>query len=125
MSQRKSISLTIALVLSVVLLGLDQLGLTAQLIINAIHVKQAPIGLDDPVWEKAKAVLVPVKGRESLGGKEGTVFTKALHTDDSVYFLLKWLDPTKSVIKQSWMFDGEKWIHLKGNEDRIALLFEV
>ena len=125
MSRRKLIGLTIALVLSVVLLGLDQLGLSAQLIINAIHVKEAPTGLDDPVWTKAKAVLVPVKGRESLGGKEGTVFTKALYTDDSIYFLFNWLDPTRSTVKQSWIFDGEKWSHLKGNEDRIALLFEV
>ncbi len=125
MSRKNLISLTIALVLSVVLLGLDPLGLTAQLIINATHVHKAPAGLDDPVWERAPAVLVPVKGRESLGGKEGTVFTKALYTDDSIYFLFKWLDPTRSVVKQSWMFDGDEWIHLKGNEDRIALLFEV
>ena len=40
-------------------------------------------------------------------------------------FLFKWKDPTRSVIKQSWEFDGEKWNHLKGNEDRIALLFEI
>jgi hypothetical protein len=125
MTRRRLISLTLGLALGVVLLGLDQLGLTAQLIIHAIHVKEPPTGLDDSIWEKTEALLVPVKGRESLGGKEGTVFTKALYTDDGIYFLFKWLDPTRSIVKQSWMFDGNKWIHLKGNEDRIALLFEV
>jgi len=29
------------------------------------------------------------------------------------------------VTKQSWQFDGQKWHHLQGNEDRIALLFEI
>jgi hypothetical protein len=29
------------------------------------------------------------------------------------------------VAKAAWQFDGQKWSHLKGNEDRLALLFEV
>jgi hypothetical protein len=120
-----TLSLALALVLGGMLLGLDQLGMAAQLVINAIHVHKAPTDLDDPIWQKAPAVLVPVKGRGSLGEKEETVFTKAIYTDDTLYFLFKWLDPTRSVTKQSWQFDGEKWIHLEGNEDRIALLFEI
>ena len=56
---------------------------------------------------------------------KGTVSTKALFTDDELYFLLSWEDPTRSVTKESWQFDGEKWVHLKGDEDRIALLFEI
>jgi hypothetical protein len=120
-----NLSLAMVLVLGGMLLGLDQLGLAAQLVINAIHVHKAPTGLDDSIWQKAPAVLVPVKGRGSLGEKEETVFTQAIYTDDTIYFLFKWLDPTRSVTKQSWQFDGEKWIHLEGNEDRIALLFEI
>ncbi len=50
--------------------------------------------------------------------------TKAVYTDDSLYLLFKWNDPTKSVSKQAWKFNGEKWSHLKGNEDRVTLLFE-
>ena len=42
-----------------------------------------------------------------------------------LYFLLSWEDPTRSITKESWRFDGEKWVHLKGDEDRIALLFEI
>lgn len=120
-----SLSLALALVLGTMFLGLDRLGLAAHLIINAIHVHKTPIDLDDPVWQKAPAVLIPVKGRGTPDEQEETVFTKALYTDDSIYFLFKWLDPTRSVTKQSWKFDGDKWVHLKGNEDRIALLFEI
>lgn len=120
-----SLTMVFALIFGGVLLGCDQLGGEAQLIITATHVHKAPTSLDDPVWQKAPAVLVPVKGREILVGEEETVFTKAVYNDDSLYFLFKWMDPTMSVIKQSWQFDGEQWVHLKGNEDRIALLFET
>jgi hypothetical protein len=96
-----------------------------ELIITATHVKKAPTGLDDRVWEKASAVLIPMNGRESLDGKEETVFTKVVYTDDSIYFLFKWNDPTKSVTSRPWKFDGDKWIRLKGDEDRITLLFEA
>lgn len=120
-----SLTMVFALIFGGVLLGCDQLGGEAQLIITATHVHKAPTSLDDPVWQKAPAVLVPVKGREILVGEEETVFTKAVYNNDSLYFLFKWVDPTMSVIKQSWQFDGEQWVHLKGNEDRIALLFET
>ena len=120
-----SLTMIFALIFGGGLLGCDQLGGDAQLIITATHVHEAPTSLDDPTWQKALAVLIPVKGREILGGEEETVFTKAVYNDDSLYFLFKWMDPTMSVIKQSWQFDGEQWVHLKGNEDRIALLFET
>jgi hypothetical protein len=45
-------------------------------------------------------------------------------TGGSLYLLFKWNDPTGSVTYKAWKFDGEKWSHLKGNEDRVALLFE-
>jgi hypothetical protein len=51
--------------------------------------------------------------------------TRTLYTDDSLFFLFKWKDPTRSITKQSWQYDGQNWHHLQGNEDRIALLFEI
>ena len=120
-----SLTMIFALIFGGGLLGCDQLGGEAQLIITATHVDKAPTSLDDSVWQKAPGILVRVKGRDILGGKEDTVFTKAVYTDDSLYFLFKWVDPTRSVTKRSWQFDGEKWVHLKGNEDRLALLFEI
>jgi hypothetical protein len=95
------------------------------LVITANYTKTAPSGLDDTGWRKAQAVQLLVEGREKSGSGSGTVTTRALYTDDRLYFLFKWKDPTRSVIKQSWQFDGRKWHHLQGNEDRIALLFEI
>ena len=107
------------------LLGCVQLGGESQLIIHATHVHKAPSSFQDPVWQETEAVLIPVKGREILGGEEATVFTKAIYNDHNLYFLFRWVDPTRSVTKQSWQFDGDQWVHLQGNEDRIALLFET
>ncbi|MDH3964847.1 MAG: ethylbenzene dehydrogenase-related protein, partial [Deltaproteobacteria bacterium] len=106
MIRKNLISLTVifALIFGGGLSGCDQLGGEAQLIITATHVHKAPTGLDDPVWQKAPPVLVPVKGRDFLGGTEETVYTRALYTDDSLYFLFKWLDPTRSVTKEAWKF---------------------
>ena len=130
MSREVLISLTSVLVLVLVvggvLVGSDQSAWSDhELIITATHIKKAPTGLDDRVWEKAPAVLIPMNGRESIDGKEETVFTRVVYTDDSIYFLFKWNDPTKSVTSRPWKFDGEKWIRLKGDEDRITLLFEA
>ncbi len=95
------------------------------LVVTANYVEIAPKGIDDPIWGKASAVQLLVEGREKSAGGNGTVTARAIFSDDSLYFLFKWKDPSRSVIKQSWEFDGEKWNHRKGNEDRIALLFEI
>lgn len=96
----------------------------AQLAMVARYVAQAPGGPEDPLWNQASAVLIPVQGR-GPEDKPETVHAKALYTKDSLYMVFRWQDPTRSVVKQSWMFDGRKWNHLPGDEDRIAVLFEI
>lgn len=93
--------------------------------LSAKSVKAAPAGLDDKVWSTAKAIEVPFEGKESFAGKKTSVTTSAVYTGDSIYFLFKWADPTLSVTKEAWKYDGLKWSHLQGNEDRISLLFEI
>lgn len=95
------------------------------LVVTANYIETDPSGLDDPAWRKAEAMQLLIEGREKPAGSNGTVISRALYTDDSLYFLFKWKDPTRSTTKQSWQFDGQKWHHLPGNEDRIALLFEI
>jgi hypothetical protein len=93
--------------------------------VTAAKVKKAPAGLDDPAWQKAKAVDVPFEGKEKFAGKKASVTTKAVYTDQGIYFLFAWKDSTKSVTKGAWVYDGQKWSHQEGNEDRISLLFEI
>jgi hypothetical protein len=98
---------------------------TGVMTITARYVKTPPAGIDDPAWQRAAQVQVPVAGRLEMASVKEIVSTRALYTDSELYFLLSWADPTRSVTKESWQFDGEKWVHLKGDEDRIALLFEI
>ena len=93
--------------------------------VTVTKVKKAPVGPDDQAWQKAKAVNVHFEGKEKFAGKKASVTTKAVYTDQEIYFLFSWQDPTRSVTKGAWEYDGQKWIHQKGNEDRISLLFEI
>ncbi|MHC1742193.1 MAG: ethylbenzene dehydrogenase-related protein [Syntrophobacteraceae bacterium] len=97
----------------------------AQLMVTATRVEQGPTGLDDGVWQKSRALSIPMEGREGLSGKKEEVTARAVYTDTDVFFLFSWRDPTRSITKESWVFDGNRWSHLKGDEDRLAILFEI
>jgi len=127
MRQRIIIPLGILLMVVFILL-VKQNHSSAQgdvLIIRAAHSTEAPKGLDDAIWQQIRPVQIPVEGREELSRAGEIVNTRAVYTDDSIYFHLQWKDPTRSITKQSWQFDGSRWFHMPGNEDRIALLFEI
>ena len=97
----------------------------AELTLTANMIKEIPAGPDAPAWQKAKAIQIPFVGKEQFAGKKADVTAKALYTADTVYFLFRWKDATQSTAKGAWEFDGQKWSHRKGNEDRISLLFEI
>jgi hypothetical protein len=116
--------LALGLILGVCLIC-DNLEGAAKQEVIAKRVKKAPANLDDPVWKEAQPVQIPFSGKERFAGKKLTVTTKAVYTDDSLYLLFKWPDPTLSVSRGTWKFDGQKWSHQEGNEDRFSLLFEI
>ena len=127
MRKRLLISLTLCLVLAMgaSFISLKEVNGASKQTLTVARVKSAPSGLDDAVWEKAKGLIIPFEGKEKFAGKNAHVSTKAVYSGDDIYFLFKWSDSTKSVTKGAWQFDGEKWTHQKGNEDRISLLFEI
>ena len=120
-----SIVICLTLVAGGMLIGTDEVTGAAKQTVTAAEVEKAPVSLDDPAWQKAKAVQVPFEGKEKFAGKKATVNTKAVYTDDGIYFRFNWKDADKSVTKGAWKFDGQKWAHQEGNEDRISLLFEI
>lgn len=120
-----SIIICLALVAGGLLIGPDEVTGMAKQTVTAAKVKKAPAGLNDPVWQKANAVQVPFEGKEKFAGKKAAVSTKAVYTADGIYFRFNWKDADKSVTKGAWKFDGQKWSHQEGNEDRISLLFEI
>ena len=120
-----ALMLALTLILGGMLLGSGELEGAAKQVLTVKRVKKGPASLDDAVWQTVKAIQVPFEGKEKFEGKKATVATKAVYTKDSVYFLFKWDDPTLSVTKGAWKYDGQKWAHIKSNEDRISLLFEI
>lgn len=105
--------------------GYDTAAGAAKQTLTAASVKKAPAGLEDPAWKDAPGIEVPFEGKERFAGKKASVAAKAVYTDDSVYFLFSWADPTQSVAKGAWQYDGKAWTKLKGDEDRIAIVFEI
>jgi hypothetical protein len=114
-----TLMLALTLVLGGMLLGSGELEGAAKQVLTVKRVKKGPASLDDAAWQTAKAIRVPFEGKEKFEGKKATVTTKAVYTKDSIYFLFKWDDPTLSVTKGAWKYDGQKWAHIKSNEDRI------
>lgn len=106
-------------------LGWTGAALGHQLTITASRVQQGPSGLDDPVWQHARSFAIPMEGREGLAGLKEDVITRVLYTDAEIFFKFTWKDPTHSITKESWIFDGSQWSHQKGDEDRLAILFEI
>ena len=105
-----SLILSLTLVLGGLLLVSGKVNGAAKLTLTATKARKAPIGLNDTVWEKTRRIKITLEGKDNFAGKKKIVSTKAVYTDDEIYFLLTWKDATKSVAKQSWQFDGEKWM---------------
>ena len=120
-----ALMLALTLILGGMLLGSGELEGAAKQDLAVKRVKKGPASSDDAVWQTVKAIQVPFEGKEKFEGKKATVTTKAVYTKDSIYFLFKWDDPTLSVTKGAWKYDGQKWTSIKSNEDRISLLFEI
>ena len=120
-----ALMLALTLILGGMLLGSGELEGAAKQVLTVKQVKKGPASLDDTVWQATEAIQIPFEGKEKFEGKKATVTTKAVYTQDSIYFLFKWDDPTLSVTKGAWKYDGQKWAHIKSNEDRISLLFEI
>ena len=128
MGKQKRIAFILFIVLtfsvSLLINSHDVIGAAKQSV-TATKVKKAPTGIDDPAWQNIKAFNVHFEGKERFAGKKASVTTKAVYTKDDIYFLFSWKDATLSVTKGAWKYDGLKWGHQKGNEDRISLLFEI
>lgn len=127
MSKKRILGMMMCLLLIAggMLISTDDVKGAAKQTVTAAKVDKAPAALDDSAWQKAKAVEIPFEGKERFAGKKAMVNTKAVYTDDGIYFRFNWKDADKSVTKGAWKFDGQKWFHQEGNEDRISLLFEI
>ena len=81
----------------------------------------------DDAWGKAKPLTTHVDGGINKG--ETDVTLKALYTQDTIYFLAQYKDPTQSLRRQPWVKQADgSWKSLPGSEayeDKFAVLWSI
>ena len=82
----------------------------------------APPALDgamDAAWNAAAALTVKAVGGKNLPGGSTEVTVRAVHTADTVYFLMQYKDETNSVKREPWVKQADgSWKQLKDPSDK-------
>lgn len=76
---------------------------------------------DEAPWLTAHELIVPVKDG---GIGEVDVSIKALYDNESIYFFMKWEDPTESISKNMWVLQDSNWSAFE-DEDRMAFIWNI
>lgn len=71
---------------------------------------------DEEFWADAPVFEIDVE--RGANSEETTVMMRSVYTEDSVYFLVEWADPTESFLRAPWeMQEDGTWLQLKDPED--------
>jgi len=107
-------------------------------VLTSVLVDESPVldGIaDDAAWETAMPIVIEV--RRGANVEESIVTLKSVYTEDMVYFLVMWDDPTQSFLRFPWeMQDDGTWIQLSDPdnmggddniwyEDKFAFIWEI
>lgn len=88
-------------------------------VLTAVPVEEAPTldGVaDEAVWADAPQVEIPV--RRGANNGETTIILRSVYTEDMVYFVATWEDPTQSFLRSPWEMQADgTWIQLQDPED--------
>lgn len=88
-------------------------------VLVSLFVEEAPTldgFADEAFW--ADAVTIEAEVRRGANMEEGDVTVQSVYTEDSVYFLVTWTDPTQSWMRFPWeMQEDGTWIQLKDPEN--------
>ncbi len=95
------------------------IGLASAGTLTSVKVVAAPVidGTPESIWDQATAMTVNVAGGANTGSHVVTL--KSVYTDDSVYFLAAWNDPTESLRREPWVKQANNsWKQLKDPDDK-------
>jgi hypothetical protein len=95
------------------------------LVLVSKNVKSEPTDANSPQWEKAKESNFVLVGAGKVEGQILELEAKSVHTKDGIFFRFEWSDDEKSMHKNRWRFTGGKWNKKKGDEDRLAMVWEI
>jgi hypothetical protein len=95
------------------------------LVLTSKKVKSAPGDAASSAWNQAKEARIVLTGAGTVEGKLIELKTKSVYTKDEIFFRFEWPDKDKSMNKKRWKFSGGKWTIVKGDEDRLGVVFEI
>lgn len=88
--------------------------------LTSVLVAEAPVldGIaDEAFWSDATPVEIFVE--KGVNTEETTVMIQSVYTEDMVYFLVTWADPTESFIRSPWEMQADgTWVQLKDPNDK-------
>ncbi|MBI5933584.1 MAG: ethylbenzene dehydrogenase [Chloroflexi bacterium] len=72
---------------------------------------------DDAAWANAEEIVIEVKS--GFNGYSTEVHLKAIYTEDSIYFLMTYADPTESWFRSPWQKQEDgTWKQIKDPDDK-------
>ncbi|MEE9119659.1 MAG: ethylbenzene dehydrogenase-related protein [Syntrophobacteria bacterium] len=95
------------------------------LMVISKKVKPAPTDASSPQWKEAEKARIVVTGAGDVEGNINTMKVRSVYTKDEIFFLFQWHDYNKSMNKKRWKFTGGKWTKIKGDEDRLGVVWEI
>ncbi|UCD28627.1 MAG: hypothetical protein JSV03_16350 [Planctomycetota bacterium] len=83
--------------------------------------------LSDSAWKDSKPIHVFVHQPYTSSGIGNIIAElRACWSGENIYMAVRWPDPSPSIKKDLWMFDGKEWTKDRSqDEDRLALIFPV
>lgn len=72
--------------------------------------------VDEKAWKETAFIKIPTAGGP-------VVEMKSVHSDDTISFLIRWKDATKSDISKVWEYDGTAWKN-GPDQDKLAILWD-
>lgn len=95
------------------------------LILTSKKVKSTPADAGSSLWNQAEEARIVLTGAGTVEGKVIELKAKSVYNGDQIFFRFEWPDKDKSMNKNRWKFSGGKWTKIKGDEDRLGVVFEI
>lgn len=91
--------------------------------ISAADTEKAFVAELNDFWKARTPIELTTHYNKDRSGPNVTM--RAAHDGEHVYVMAQWKDETLSDLKKAWLFKDGKWTRQDGDEDRIAVAFNM
>lgn len=92
--------------------------------LTAVHVDAVSLDANAGFWSSAPKLVVPTKGTTDDAPDGSDVTVQAAYDNNNIVFRAEWSDPTMSLLKNAWTWDGSAFTK-GGDEDRLMIHFPI